>query len=234
MMKLIRIALCDDSDMERRIIRKMIDQYLEEHDYPVQVDEFPSGDALLKSDVTSYDLMILDIYMGGINGIDTAKELLSIHPKGRIIFCSSSNEFAEESYDVEAFRYLVKPLSAEKLHQCFDRFFKLCTDKKVLEYKYQRTVRSMLLKDVVWIEAAGRHSIIHTLKEQIETNTSLAEFTEQLWGTDFVKPIRYALVSLSAVTELTADTLVLTDGMSIPVSREKRKEIQEAFMRFQA
>ena len=64
MMKLIRIALCDDSDMERRIIRKMIDQYLEEHDYPVQVEEFSSGDALLKSDVTSYDLMILDIYMG--------------------------------------------------------------------------------------------------------------------------------------------------------------------------
>lgn len=234
MMDRIRIALCDDSDMERRIIRFMINQYIKEHEYSILLEEFSSGDALLKSDVATYNLVILDIYMGGLNGIDTAKELLHIHPRGKIIFCSSSNEFAEESYDVEAFRYLVKPLSAEKLHQCLDRFFRLCKDKKVLEYKYQRTVRSMLLKDVMWIEAAGRHSIIHTGKEQIETNTSLAEFAEKLMSADFVKPIRYALVSLQTVTEVTADTLVLTDGTKIPVSREKRKEIQEAFMQFQA
>ena len=234
MMDKIRIALCDDNDMERRIIRFMINQYIKEHEYAIQLEEFSSGDVLLKSDVTTYDLVILDIYMGGLNGIDTAKELLHIHPKGKIIFCSSSNEFAEESYDVEAFRYLVKPLSTEKLHQCLDRFFRLCKDKNVLEYKYQRTVRSMLLKDVIWIEAAGRHSIIHTEKEQIETNTSLAEFAEKLMSADFVKPIRYALVSLKEVTEVTADTLVLTGGTKIPVSREKRKEIQEAFMQFQA
>lgn len=228
-----RIALCDDSDMERRIIRNMISQYIKEHEYSVRIEEFSSGNALLNSDVTSYDLVILDIYMGGLNGIDTAKELLRIHPKGRIVFCSSSNEFAEESYDVEAFRYLVKPISMEKLQQCLDKFFQLCTDKKVLEFKYQRTDRMMLIKDVMWIEAAGRHSIIHTEKEQIETNTSLAEFAEKLQRADFVKPIRYALVSLQAVAEVTADILVLSDGTQIPVSREKRKEIQEAFMQFQ-
>lgn len=229
----MRFALCDDTDIERRIIRFMIDQYIKEHEYSVQVDEFDSGDALLKSDVTAYDLVILDIYMSGLNGIDTAKELLQIHPKGKIILCSSSNEFAEESYDVEAFRYLVKPISPEKLHQSLDRFFQLCTDRKVLEYKYQRTTRRMLLKDVMWIEAAGRHAIIHTEKEQIETNTSLAEFAEMLVSNDFVKPIRYALVTLQAVKEVTADTLVLTDGTEIPVSREKRKEILVAFMQFQ-
>lgn len=234
MMDRIQIALCDDNDMERRIIRFVIDQYIKEHEYSILLEEFASGDALLKSDVTVYDLVILDIYMGGLNGIDTAKELLHIHPKGRIIFCSSSNEFAEESYDVEAFRYLVKPISMEKLHQSLDRFFQLFRDKKVLEYKYQRTTRRMLLKEVMWIEAAGRHSIIHTEKEQIETNTSLAEFAEKLMGADFVKPIRYALVALKAVKEVTADTLVLSDGTEIPVSREKRKEIQEAFMQFQA
>ncbi len=229
----MRFALCDDTDIERRIIRFMIEQYIKEHEYSVRVDEFDSGDALLKSDVTAYDLVILDIYMSGLNGIDTAKELLQIHPKGKIILCSSSNEFAEESYDVEAFRYLVKPISPEKLHQSLDRFFQLCTDRKVLEYKYQRTTRRMLLKDVMWIEAAGRHAIIHTEKEQIETNTSLAEFAEMLVSNDFVKPIRYALVALQAVKEVTADTLVLTDGTEIPVSREKRKEILVAFMQFQ-
>lgn len=234
MMDSIRIALCDDNDMERRIIRFLINQYIKEHEYSIRVEEFSSGNALLKSDVTAYDLVILDIYMGGLNGIDTAKELLHIHPKGKIIFCSSSNEFAEESYDVEAFRYLVKPISMEKLRQSLDRFFQLNTDKKVLEYKYQRTIRRMLLKDVMWIEAEGRHSIIHTEKAQIETNTPLAEFAEKLLSTDFVKPIRYALVSLQAVTEMTADALVLIDGTKIPVSREKRKEIQEAFIQFQA
>ncbi len=228
----IRFALCDDSDIERRIIRFMLDQYIEEQGYSVQVEEFDSGDALLKSDVTAYDLIILDIYMGGLNGIDTAKELLDAHSEGKIIFCSGSNEFAEESYDVDAFRYLVKPVAKEKLYQSLDRFFRLYTDMQTLEYKYQRTVRKMLLKDVMWIEADGRHTILHTEKETIESTTSLSEFAEKLLGNGFLKPIRYALVQLHAVAEVTNDTLVLKDGTEIPVSRENRKEIQKAFMQF--
>lgn len=228
----IRFALCDDSDIERHIIRCMLDQYIEEHEYSVLVEEFDSGDALLKSDVTAYDLIILDIYMAGLNGIDTAKELQDAHSEGKIIFCSGSNEFAEESYDVDAFRYLVKPVAKEKLYQSLDRFFRLYTDMQTLEYKYQRTVRKILVKDVMWIEAAGRHTVLHTEKETIESTTSLSEFAEKLLGNGFLKPIRYALVQLQAVAEVTNDTLVLKDGTEIPVSRENRKEIQKAFMQF--
>lgn len=228
----MRIALCDDSDIERRIIRFLLDKYIKEHDYSVVVEEFVSGEELLKNHVMDYDLVILDIYMSGLNGIDTAKELMRTHPKEKIIFCSASNEFAEESYDVEAFRYLVKPISEEKLFQSLDKFFQRYSEQQVLEYKYQRTVRKMLLKDVLWIEAEGRHTIIHTQKEQVETNTSLSEFAKKLSGVEFVKPIRYALVHWQAVAAVTNDTMVLKDGTKIPVSRENRKEIQEAFMRF--
>ena len=228
----IRFALCDDSDIERHIIRCMLDQYIEEHEYSVLVEEFDSGDALLKSDVTAYDLIILDIYMAGLNGIDTAKELLDARSEGKIIFCSGSNEFAEESYDVDAFRYLVKPVAKEKLYQSLDRFFRLYTDMQTLEYKHQRTVRKILVKDVMWIEAAGRHTVLHTEKETIESTTSLSEFAEKLLGNGFLKPIRYALVQLQAVAEVTNDALVLKDGTEIPVSRENRKEIQKAFMQF--
>lgn len=225
----MRFALCDDSEIERRIIRFLLDKYIKEHDYSVEVEEFVSGEELLKNHVTDFDLVILDIYMDGMNGIDTAKELMRTHPKEKIIFCSASNEFAEESYDVEAFRYLVKPISEEKLFQSLDKFFQPYSEE--LEYKYQRTVRKMLLKDVYWIEAAGRHTIIHTVKEQVETNTSLSEFAKKLSGTNFVKPIRYALVHWQAVAAVTNDAMVLKDGTKIPVSRENRKEIQEAFMR---
>lgn len=230
----IQIALCDDSDIERRIIRFLLDKYIEERGYSVQIEEFSSGDELLNGAVTDYDLIVLDIFMNGLNGIDTAKELLNRHPGGKVIFCSASNEFAEESYDVEALRYLVKPIDREKLFQTLDRFFQSFTTIQVLEYKYQRSIRRMLLQDVMWIEAAGRHAVIHTKTERIETNTTLAEFAERLLGTGFVKPIRYALVRLQAVAEVTNDALVLKDGTEIAISREKRKEIQEAFMHFLA
>lgn len=163
----MRFALCDDSDIERRIIRFLLDKYIEEHGYLVEV---------------------------------------------------------------EAFRYLVKPISEEKLFQSLDKFFLLHSAMQVLEYKYQRTVRKMLIKDVLWIEAAGRHAIIHTEKEMIESTTNLSEFANKLSGADFVKPIRYALVQLQAVAEVTHDTMVLKDGTRIPISRECRKEIQEAFI----
>jgi len=234
MADIIRFALCDDDEMERGIIRILINKYKEQHGYNIRLEEFTSGEELLKKNVKGYDLIILDIFMGGLNGIETAKELMRRNPGGKIIFCSASNEFAEESYDVEAFRYLVKPIVAEKMFQCLDRFFQLYTSIQVLEYKYQRTVRRMLLADVMWIEASGRKSIIHTQSEQLESTTSLAEFSEKLLEAGFVRPIRYALVQLQAVTQITADALVLKDGTEIAISREKRKEIKEAFDRFQS
>ena len=167
--------------------------------------------------------------MGELNGIETARQLVEKNSQVQIIFCSTSNAYAAESYDVAALRYLIKPISEEKLFQTLDRYFQVHTTLRTLTYKQNRVDESVYLSDILWVEADGHQSIIHTKKKDIVTRTSFAKIGEQLLGNDFVKPIRYAIVSLKEVSAIPTDVLLLSDGTSVPISRDLRTEMKTAY-----
>lgn len=100
------IAICDDIQQDRASVICMIQKYLDQNNYIAGIDEFKSGEELLAANISDYNLVILDIFLDKLNGIETAKRLMKKSPNTRIIFCSISNEFASESYDVSALRYL--------------------------------------------------------------------------------------------------------------------------------
>ncbi len=123
----MKIAVCDDDPNDRALMLSLVREYLELHNYHIRIDEFESGEAFLAAEVPSYDLAILDIFMDELNGIETAKKLMQDNPNTRIIFCSTSNAYAAESYDVSALRYFIKPISREKLFGKLDRGAAICT-----------------------------------------------------------------------------------------------------------
>lgn len=229
MCKKLSIAICDDHPADRMLIVSYITNYLDQHSYVADLVEYDSGEDLLSADPSVYDLIILDIFMDGINGIQTAKTLAEAASDARIIFCSSSNEFAAESYDVSALRYLTKPLSETKLYQTLDHFFTAHTAMRTLEYRANRMNEQILLSDVLWIEADDHKCLIHTKHGILPTTTTLTQFTQQLADADFVKPIRYALVSLAAVATIPTDVLSLNNGTKIPISRDLRDSMKKAF-----
>lgn len=230
--KKLSIAICDDSADDRRTVVSYLADYMDSRGYVATVTEFASGDALLSRCAEGYDLLILDIIMLGINGIETAQALLEKTHSTQIIFCSSSNAYAAESYDVNAMRYLTKPLSREKFFQTLDRFFTSYTTMRMLEYRANRMDEHILLSNVLWIEADDHRSLIHTKSGIIPTTTTLTQFSQQLADADFVKPIRYALVSLAAVVAVPTDSFLLADGTKIPIGRGLREEMKKAFFAY--
>lgn len=225
----MKIAICDDDEKDRAVMLQLVKEYLQLHNYHIGIDEYPTGEAFLSADVGQYQLAILDIFMGELTGIETARELMQKFPKLQIIFCSTSNAYAAESYDVSALRYFIKPIEKEKLFATLDRFFHVHTALKTLTYKQNRVDESIYISDILWVEADGHKSILHTRKGKISTRTSISQISQQLEGSDFVKPIRYALVSLAAVAAIPTDVLTLTDGSTVPVSRDQRATMKKAF-----
>lgn len=234
MHKRLSIAICDDSSIDRQMISSYVAKYLDEHGYFAEIKEFNSGETLLNADAAAYDLIILDIFMGQVSGIQAARKLVEIAPNTRIIFCSTSNEFAAESYDVAALRYLTKPISEAKLYQTLNHFFTAYTAMRTLEYRRNRMTEHVLLSDVLWIEANDHKCLIHTKHDVISTSTTLTQFSQQLSDAGFVKPIRYALVSLAAVATVPTDVLSLADGTQVPISRDLREEMKNAFTAYKA
>lgn len=225
----MKIAICDDDRSDREVMLRLVKEYLDIHNYHIGIDEYTTGEAFLSSDVEQYQLVILDIYMGELSGIETARRLIEAHPKLQIIFCSTSNAYAAESYDVSALRYFIKPISREKLFGTLDKFFHVHTSLRTLTVKQNRVDESVYIVDILWVEADGHKTVLHTRKGDVMTRTPFSQIAQQLDGADFVKPIRYALVSLEAIATIPSETVTLTDGTQIPVSRDQRAQMKKVF-----
>lgn len=225
----ITIAVCDDQPEERAKIISLIQEYTEKEQRIVNIHEFESGESFLSSDISAYHLIFLDIFMNGINGMETARRLFSQNSRVQIVFCSTSAEFAAESYDVEALHYLVKPIHREKFFQVLDRFFRLYRSMKTITVKVQRVDTTFYVSDILWVEAADHKCIIHTKQEDAETRMAFSQLCSELLPFDFIQPIRYAVVSLKEITAIPTDKLTLSDGSVIPISRGERMKVKQAF-----
>lgn len=225
----MKIAVCDDTPADQENMVRLLQKYLDQTHHVAKIDTFSSGEEFLASDTKQYDLMVLDIFMGQINGIQVAERLMDEHPGLQIIFCSTSNAYAMESYDVGALRYLTKPVQEDKLFRTLDKYFHAHKELRTLVYKQNRMDEHVYISDILWIEAGDHKSVIHTKKQSISTGTLFKNLCEQTEGLDFIKPIRYALVSLQAVAAIPTDVLTLTDGTQIPISRGQRQEVKKAF-----
>ena len=225
----LKIAIVDDLEKDRTSIASMIRNYLDANGYLAIIDQFACGEDFLAADTSIFDLVILDIYMGELNGIQVAKRLIQQNHNVQIILYSTSNEYAAESYDVSALRYLIKPVQEEKLQAALSSFLHAHKNIRTLTYKLNRMDEQVFVSDILWIEADGHRCIIHTRGGDITTRTSLSQLESQLEGADFVHPIRYALVALSAVSNIPNETLELLDGTSVPISRDQRNTMKRAY-----
>ena len=227
-----RIAVCDDLPEDRSALMALLREYLDLHEYSTPVDEFPSGEGFLNADLSQYDLVILDIFMGELSGIETARRLAESYPGMQIIFCSTSNAYAAESYDVDALRYLTKPVERSKLFATLDRFFQARRAMRTLTFKRNRMDEQVYLSEILWIETRDHKCIIHTSHGALETRTPFTQLQEQLKDADFIKPIRYALVSLAAVSAIPTDVVTLKNGERIPISRDYRTQMRTEFTNY--
>lgn len=228
----LNIALCDDLPSERQTVRALLSAYLDENDLCAKMDEFTSGEAFLSSDTAAYLLVFLDIFMDGINGMETAKRLVSQNSQAQIVFCSTSTEFAAEAYNVDALHYLVKPITREKLWPVLNKFFDAYDSLRTVSVKVGRDEQDIYLTEVLYAEAKGKKTVLHTKSGEVEASMSLSELAALLPPADFCRPIRYAMVSLREVTAIPSAVLKLSDGTEIPISRGERERVKAAFADF--
>lgn len=226
------IALCDDVASDAQAIARCVCEYLDREELYAKLDTFPSGEALLESGPEKYSLAILDIYMGGINGMETARALLRTNKRLQVIFASSSIDFAAEAFSIDALHYIVKPVDKEQLFRALDRFFESHYAMKTVAVKAGRLEEHIYLSDILYIEAEGKRSKIHLKQGVLEVSQSLSQMAALLPPGDFCNPIRWALVSMREISAVPGAAVKLSDGTEIPVSRSKREEIRDAYARF--
>lgn len=223
----MRIAVCDDEELFRIEFKNVLDKALVNVDY--DIDTFSGGSSLYEAFLKEpFDLVFLDIEMPGIDGITLAKRLRAISENVHIVFLTSHIEYALEGYEVNALRYLVKPVDMNKLNEVL----KYVQDKK--NNSRQIMIREegedivIDISDIIYMESMDKNVRIVTSKREYVTRYNISDYEEELKNSGFLRIHRGYLISLSKVKKIVKNDVVMDGDISLPISRSNLKALKDA------
>lgn len=112
---MIKIAVCEDEKETQLLIEDYLENILKDTSIEYEIQKYISGEELLESNLKDIDILLLDIKMEKLNGMDTARKIREVDNEMEIIFVTSLIDYVQEGYEVRAYRYLLKPIELEEL-----------------------------------------------------------------------------------------------------------------------
>lgn len=230
----MRIALVDDDHSTLERLTELISGQLSlMGDSHYRITTYASGEEFLASwKPGKYDLIVLDIFMGEILGIDVAHKIRETDQEVRLVFCTSSNEFACESYEVNAHYYLHKPFTKQGIKRMLDRL-----NLEIMELSRTAHLpdgQDILLRNVLFTQCL-RHTIQIHLKDNriLCSRITHGELEEILCEYNyFCCCTKGVIVNFYEVANRQENVFQMTDGSMVPISRRRAKSVAEAYNKF--
>lgn len=229
---MFRIAICEDIEKEREKIINQIEKFFREKNLRYLVNEYSSGESLLaeyQDGAAVFDLILMDIKLGGMNGIDTSAKIRQLDQFVPIAFLTASRDYAVESYEVAAVAYMVKPVEEEKFFALLSKLTR--TQKpKSLTLKMRGRNRSFDYRDIVYLESRGHRVLLHLINGDTEAAYyKLDEIESVLNDERFVRTHKSYLVNMDYIQSAETDFHMVT-GTIVPIRRHGRKEVMNQYL----
>lgn len=225
------LALCDDDKYMIDILKNLLLNYAKENRITMTIDTYSNGNALVDSNI-KYDFIFLDYLMEGMDGLQTARELRRKGFKSAIVFLTSYSEFVYDSFEVNAFRFLLKPIDEEKIYKALDDYIHMVNSKSSITIIEKGEIKKIDTNDICYIEADGKYSRIHTTDDIIRCSKTLSGIKEQLPKNSFVKTHRSYIVNLYNIKSVVSDTIIFVDDKTAFVSKSYRKSFKNEHIKF--
>lgn len=225
-----RIAICDDRQEDREYVRQLTARWAQQRGNQVEMTEFCSAEQFLFScPQPDFDLLLLDIEMGEMDGVSLAKQVRRTNELMQIVFITGYSDYITEGYEVAALHYLMKPVKEEKLFAVLDRVMeRLHKNTKVLTLETSEEMVRVPLYQVSALEVQRNYVTVHA-RQDYTVKKSLSELMEQL-DERFFRVGRSAVVNLNDISRVTRSDIYLTDGRSIPLPRGAYDKLNRAII----
>ena len=232
---MFRIAICDDDLNFISYIKEILLKW-EKKPEDFVIITFTNGDSLLNSHIQiPFDIILLDILIPFSSGIETAMELRKYDKSVKIIFLTSSKEFAIDSYSVKASNYLLKPINTDYFYQCLNELMEEI--EKDLQYIYvhtQNAVVKILLKEIEYIETQNKH-VLFSLRNHstLDSISPLYVYEKKLCINDgFFKCHRSYIVNMQYIDTYTTKEIKMHSGYRIPIARNRHIAFKDAYFSY--
>lgn len=227
----MRIAVCDDSFMDRELITNLLQHYFSEKSIRYELVEYDNGINLV-CDIEEgdwFDVIFLDIYMHDLLGIDVARKLRANRFTGEIIFLTASSDFAVDSYDVAAAGYLLKPHSLEKLYQAMDRITRHL-DMNTYQIRQRSKVIRVPYNEILYVESCNSKCVLHRKGScSYVIYKRLTEIEAEFADSRFLRCHQSYLVNMDYIQQVDRQFL-LTTGDSVLIRQRDLKAIRQTYL----
>jgi len=230
----MRIAVCEDDAQDQLIIKKILDEHFQKNGYTGEISVYESGEALLAGfQRAAFDVVFLDIYMGGINGIETAKKIRTIDPTCPLVFITSSRDHSLDGFSVRASAYVVKPIREKEmqnaLFQCRDVFMK---NARYIEIRSDRTPVKLPLNKIYYADIYYKTAQFHTADDTYKTRMTMDEIARELGDKQFCRCHQSYIVNMNHVKKITGNDILMSNNDIVPIRQRGRDEIRTEIAQF--
>ena len=231
---MIKIAVCEDEKETQLLIEDYLENILKDISIEYEIQKYISGEELLESNLKDIDILLLDIKMEKLNGMDTARKIREVDNEMEIIFVTSLIDYVQEGYEVRAYRYLLKPIELEELKKHVLTCIKDIEINKEshIKIKNKYNTYKIYLNEIKYIEVKKKDMLIHTINKNFDIKYSLGKIEKELNPYKFIRCHKSFIVNLRYVENIKPNAAILESGEEVPISRYRYKEVKEKFLKF--
>lgn len=230
---MIKIAMVDDEIESMQDVTHMLSDFFEKRNEEVKITTYSNSLEFLSKYNGHYDIIVIDIAMPGINGLEMAKKIRDVDGAVNMVFLTSMKQYAINGYDVNAVGFIVKPVTEYSLALTMNRVLMKLQKKasRRLIINLRQGVTVVPTEELRYIEVYFHHIVYHTTEKEIETYGTLSEVEEKLKGLPFARCNNSTIVNLNYVTKTSNNSVFLGDTELI-ISRGKKKEFINSVLNF--
>ena len=230
---MICIAICDDEKHMSDHIRAMASDFFRKKNREIQLRTFLSGEDLLNYD-GQIDILFLDIQMKGMDGLETARKLRADKFRGVLIFITVLKEMVFQSFEVQAYDYLVKPVDEKQFGKTMERLYtsmqNASEDSLLVQQGYER--RIVPKDEIVFCEIIDRKIYLNLTSGEVVDYYERIENLESKLDSHFFRCHRSYLINLKHLKGYKNGTAYMDNGKEVPVSRLRSKEFSSVVLQY--
>lgn len=229
-MKTYTAAIVDDTPEYRQYVKASLAKAGQEYDRTIRTKEFSKGETLLYElkENHFYDIYVIDIEMPEMNGIELGKTIKKMKPDARVIFVTSYTRYAIESYEIDAYQYILKDKLEERLPRTLKKLFdEEETDDSYYTIATESRFEKFRFKDIIWIYRDEKNAVFVTEEKKYKQRSTLNEVFSRLPQDEFLFVERGTIVNLRHVCGIDKNEILLTNGERVVAGRKHAKNVKE-------
>lgn len=232
---MLDLAIVDDEVTQTKLLSSFVTKWASQNNITIDIQTFSSAESFHFEwcGNRNFDVLLLDVQMNGMSGIELAKEIRKQDENVCIIFIKGLSDYIQEGYEVSALHYLLKPVKEEKLFTCLDKgLLKIKKERPSIVLNTESEMVRILQEEIVYAEAFAHFIFLQTTKASYEVKMGISELEKALLQPLFIRCHRSYIVGLKYIAKIGKSELTLDNGKSLPVSRRLNGEVNQAFIKF--